>query len=223
MEAKRISDHRSYKISDNEIVKRVLSGEKELFEILLRRHNQTLYRVIRSYLGNKNEIEDVMQDVWLKSWKNLHQFRYEASFSTWLIRIGINQALYLIREAQNKTHHAMKRHVNSDKITRLKISNRMNPENKTIRYETRRLLEQAIDRLPAKYRSVYMLREVEEMSTVETAACLQISESNVKVRLHRARLLLKDYLMEMMDDEDLFEFGNSRCDHLVDAVMERIL
>lgn len=223
MEAKRISDPRSYKISDNEIIKRVLSGEKELFEILLRRHNQTLYRIIRSYLGNKNEIEDVMQDVWLNSWKNLHQFRQEASFSTWLIRIAINQALSLIRENQKTTHHAMERDVNADNISRLKTSSRMNPENKTIRYETRRLLEQAIDRLPNKYRSVYMLREVEEMSTGETAVCLQISESNVKVRLHRSRLLLKDYLMDMMDDEDLFEFGNSRCDNLVDAVMERIL
>lgn len=223
MEAKRISDHRSYKMSDSDIVKRVLSGEKELFEILLRRHNQTLYRVIRSYLGNEYEIEDVMQDVWLKTWKNLHQFRHKASFSTWLLRIGINQALSLIRETQNKTHHAMERDVNSDKIAVLKSSSRMNPENKTIRYETRRLLEQAIDRLPAKYRSVYMLREVEEMSTVETAECLQISESNVKVRLHRARLLLKDYLMDMLDNEDLFEFGNSRCDDLVDIVMKRIL
>ena len=99
----------------------------------------------------------------------------------------------------------------------------MNPENKTIRYETRRLLEQAIGRLPGKYRSVYMLREVEEMNTAETASCLQISESNVKVRLHRARLLLKDHLMEMVDDEHLFEFGNSRCDTIVNTVMEKIL
>ncbi len=119
MEAKRISDHRSYKISDNEVVKRVLSGEKELFEILLRRHNQTLYRVIRSYLGNEYEIEDVMQDVWFKSWKNLHHFRYEASFSTWLIRIGINQALYLIRENQKKTHHTMDRDINSDERAKI--------------------------------------------------------------------------------------------------------
>lgn len=223
MEAKRIADHRSYKISDGEVIKRVLGGEKELYEILLRRHNQTLYRILRSYLHKEDEIEDAMQEVWLKSWDKLHQFRKEASFSTWLIRIGINEALARIRKRKNSHIYSMKSDIHSDHLTQLRGPIQMNPENKTIRNETRRLLEQAIGRLPDKYRSVYMLREVEEMSTSETSDCLRISESNVKVRLHRAKILLKDILMEMTDSTELFEFGNNRCDTLVDAVMEKIL
>lgn len=220
MEAKRIKDHRSYKISDREVVERVLCGEKELYEILLRRYNQTLYRTLRSYFTDDDEVEDVMQEVWLKTWRKLGQFRQESAFATWLIRIGINEALMQIRKRKN--HNNFTIHDSEKQLALLTDSARMNPEKNIIRQETRRLLEEAIDRLPKKYRLVYMLREIEGMDTEETASCLQITESNVKVRLHRARSTLKAILYDLTGDTEVFEFGNKRCDLLAERVMQRI-
>lgn len=223
MQAKRISDHRSYKIPDQEVVKRVLGGEKELYEILLRRYNQLLYRVVRSYLSDEHEAEDLMQEIWLKAWQGLHRFREESTFSTWLVRIGINEALMSNRKKKNRARFPAHRHSTHELLANITESGNMNPEQKTIQRENRQLLEQAINRLPEKYRTVYMLREVEGMDTVETAACLQISESNTKVRLHRARTLLKDELYRLAGDVEVFEFGNRRCDRIVDRILEQIL
>lgn len=222
MEAKRITDHGSYKIPDEKVVKRVLSGEKVLFEILMRRHNQTLYRTLRSYLDDE-ETEDAMQEVWLKAWDKLNQFRYSASFSTWLIRIGINEALMRIRKKKKQQIYSIADYMNHEHFVGLPDNNRLNPEKNAIRREARQLLERAIDQLPEKYRLVYVLREVDEMDTTETANSLQITESNVKVRLHRARSLLKERLYDLMDGPEVFQFGNKQCDRLVDLVMDVIL
>lgn len=223
MEANRIKDHRSYKMSDQEVVKRVLCGEKELYEILLRRYNQTLYRTLRSYFTDKEEVEDIMQEVWLKVWKKLGQFRQKSAFPTWLIRIGINEALMQIRKRKKYGNSSAIKNSCPQQFAVLTDPARMNPEKNIIRQETRRLLEKAVDRLPEKYRLVYILREIEGMDTAETANCLRISESNVKVRLHRARSNLKGILYELTGDTEAFEFGNSRCDRLVEQIMKRIL
>lgn len=222
MEAKRITDHRSYKISDENVVKRVLNGEKELFEILMRRHNQTLYRTLRSYLGEQ-ETEDAMQEVWLKAWGKLNQFQYNSTFSTWLIRIGINEALMRIRKKKKQQIYSISEYTNRENLNELTDNNRSNPEKNAIRREAKQLLEQAIDQLPKKYRLVYMLREVDELNTTETANCLRITESNVKVRLHRARSLLKEKLYDLTDGAEVFQFGDKRCDNVVNGVMEEIL
>lgn len=223
MQAKRISDHRSYKMSDREVVSRVVAGEKELYEILLRRYNQLIYRVVRSYLNDEDEAEDLMQEIWIKAWQNLNRFRGEASFSTWLVRIAVNEALMSNREKKNRARYPANRHSTHKQLAQLTGSENMNPEKKTVQRENRRLLEQAIDRLPENYRTVYILREVEGMDTTEAAACLQISENNTKVRLYRARSLLKNELYRLTGNTDAFEFGNSRCDAIVDTVMEQIL
>src|SRR5690606_1058602 len=98
MEAIKIYDLNHHKITEPEIIKRILSGEKELYEILVRRNNQKLYRVIRSYINDESEIEDIMQNSYIKAFIKLYQFKLEASFSTWLIRIGINEALTRLKE-----------------------------------------------------------------------------------------------------------------------------
>lgn len=222
MEAKRITDHQSYKISDEDVVKRVLHGEKELYEILLRRHNQTLYRTLRGYL-TEQEAEDAMQEVWLKAWDKLNQFQHDSTFSTWLIRIGINEALMRIRKKKNQHTHSISEYTNPENLSELTDNNRSNPEKNAIRREAKQLLEQAIDQLPKKYRLVYILREVDELNTTETANCLQISESNVKVRLHRARSMLKEKLFDLTDGAEVFQFGDKRCDNVVNGVMGKIL
>ncbi len=223
MEAIKIKTLEPNKMPDNLVIKRVLDGEKELYEILLRRYNQTLFRVIRSYLRNKNDIEDTMQETYLKAYINLYQFKEESTFSTWLIRIGINEALQKLRKRKrNRIVDLNKDNEMSDKMIQLKEKSDVNPEELAIYKETGVLVEKAIDNLPEKYKIIYMLYEVEGMEYDEIATCLKISHNNTKVRLHRAKNLLKESLYKLSSDKTIFEFGNKHCDRMVDFVMRCI-
>ncbi len=209
------------KLSDIQVVQRVLEGEKELFEILLRRYNQRLFRVIRSYIHSDDDVMDILQDSYVKAYTKLGQFNNESSFSTWLIRIAINEALQQIRKNKRILVN-YGRTERLENVFNLPDTNQMNPEKQTIRTETRALVEEAVDRLPEKYRVVFMLHQVEGLSNPEIAACLKLSDSNVKVRLHRAKTLLKDEIFKTTHDASIFEFGNYRCDFIVEEVMKRI-
>ena len=223
MEAIKTSNTDSRKISDYDLVKRILLGEKELFEILLRRCNQTLYRAIRSYIQYEDDIEDVMQDTYLNAYQKLNQFNGNSAFSTWLIRIGVNEALQRIRKnKRNQIISINDQNIMLDKINQLTDSHQMNPEKQVEHYETRVLVEKAIDQLPPKYRAIYVLREVEGMENAEIAACLNLSDSNVKVRLHRAKSLLKETLYKLSSNAHVFKFGHKRCDKLVEIIMKKI-
>lgn len=209
------------KLPDTEVVQRVLGGEKELFEILLRRYNQRLFRVIRSYIDSEDDVRDIMQDAYVKAYTKLQQFNYQSSFSTWLIRIGINEALQFIRKRKRLTNNYGKTE-SLENVFHLPDTNQMNPEKQTINTETRILVEKAVDRLPEKYRVVFMLHQVEGLSNPEIAECLKLTESNVKVRLHRAKQHLKVELFASTHDSSIFEFGNHKCDLMVHNVMQRI-
>jgi RNA polymerase sigma factor (sigma-70 family) len=207
-------------LADEVIVKRIVAGEKELFEILLRRHNQLLFRVLRGYLREDVEVEDAMQNAYLKAFDKLYQFQGHSRFSTWLIRIGINEALAMLsKKKKEKTIYLYSEDRNEDVK---KIADGMNPEKQIIRQETERLLEHAIDNLPDKYRMVYILKEVQGMPIDQVAESLNISEDNVKVRAHRAKNLLKETLYQTSISANVFEFGNVRCDSVVANVMNRI-
>ena len=209
------------KLSDSKVVERVLEGEKELFEILLRRYNQRLFRVIRSYIHSEDDVRDIMQDAYVKSYLKLQQFNNQSSFSTWLIRIAINEALQHIRK--NKRLETNYGKIESlENVFQLPDTNTMNPEKQAIKTETRVLIEQAVDRLQEKYRVVFVLQQVEGLTNPEIAHCLKLTDSNVKVRLHRAKNLLKEELFKSTHDASIFEFGNHRCDSMVEEVMERI-
>jgi RNA polymerase sigma factor (sigma-70 family) len=205
------------RMPDTEVVARVLRGEKALYELLMRRHNQKLYRTVRSYLKNETEAEDVMQDTYLKAYEKLHQFRQDALFSTWLIRIGINTALARLREGRRASPR--KDLLDDPILLQIPEPSRMNPEKIAIQKEVKQLLEQAIDSLPEKYRIIYVLREMEDLPLREITQCLDLSESNVKVRLHRAKAMLKDSLYKLSISREVFEFGSQRCDALVARVM----
>ena len=223
MKAFKIGDYRDYKISDSDVIKRVLSGEKELYEILLRRNNQTLYRVIRSYLKEAEDIEDIMQNTYLKAYEKLYQFKHTAKFSTWLIRIGINEALARLKtKGRFLTLHKSIDNSIHDKIIEIPDLNQRNPEKNIISQEAKQMLELAIDKLDIKYKNVYILREIEGMSIAEVSDCLKLSNSNVKVRLHRAKAKIKENLYESTSKKELFEFGLSKCDNLVEKVMKAI-
>lgn len=223
MEAININDFNNHKIDEREVIKRILGGEKELYEILVRRNNQKLYRVIRGYLKDEAEIEDTMQNSYLKAFTKLFQFKLESTFSTWLIRIGINESLARLNE-KGKLYHLGEPSNDLIKSAILEIPDikQLNPQDKMIQNEASRLLENAIDQLDLKYKTVYIMKEVEGMSIKEIADALELTVSNVKVRVHRAKEMLKEKLYEISNNQSVFEFGFRRCDRITENVMKLI-
>jgi len=210
-------------LSDEEVVARVLAGEKNLFEIVMRRYNQRLYRVARAILRNDSEAEDVMQDAYVRAYAHLGQFAGRAKFSTWLTRIAVHEALMRLRRGNRFQELAPMSEREEDPMEGFP-SIAMNPEQQASNSEVRRLLEEAVEQLPEAYRTVFMLRDVEEMSTIETATVLDLTEENVKVRLHRARALLRKslYARAGVERKEAFIFHAVRCDRVVQNVFERI-
>ena len=198
------------------IIEKILEGDIQLFEILMRRYNELLYRTIRSYLHVDTDVEDTMQDTYIKAYEKLYQFKNESMFSTWLIRIGINEALQRKRKSPKYKSIALQQ---DDNFLQIADLNTMNPERHTIYKESSCFMEKAIDTLPEKYKIVYMLREVEGLDISEISKCLNLSNSNVKVRLHRSRTMLRDSILNLTDYSNIFEFGNSKCDRIVSNVM----
>lgn len=209
-------------LRDEEVVGRVLAGETALFEILMRRYNQRLYRVSRVILRDDSEAEDVMQDAYVRAYEHLNQFAGRAAFSTWLTRIAIHEALARKRK-RGRMDELDALPSNGESMSIMK-SSAPSPEAGTATAEARELLEQAIDNLPEAYRAVVMLREVEEMSVAETAESLGVSDAVVKTRLHRAHAMLRKELYARAKGRatDLYQFHAVRCDRVVKAVFERI-
>jgi RNA polymerase sigma-70 factor (ECF subfamily) len=210
-------------LSDEEVVTRVLAGETAMFEIVMRRHNRRLYRVARAILRNDGEAEDVMQDAYVRAYQHLDQFAGRAKFSTWLTRIAVHEALARQRRGTRYQELDSMSDREGDPMDRL-ATLAPDPEQQASNSETRRLLEEAVETLPDAYRTIFMLRDVEEMSTIDTAHVLDISEENVKVRLHRARALLRKslYARAGMERKEAFNFHAVRCDRVVRNVFERI-
>lgn len=151
------------KITDEIIINRILSGEKELYEILVRRNNQKLFRIIRSYIKGQEEIEDIMQNSYIKAFTNLHQFNSNSKFSTWLIRIAINESLVVLKNKGNIIHlNSFYQGKNDLSIIEFPDNIQSNPQEKMIQNEAKQLLENAIDKLEFKYRVVYIMKEVKK-------------------------------------------------------------
>jgi RNA polymerase sigma-70 factor, ECF subfamily len=201
-------------LTDEELVERIVAGDHALFEIVMRRYNQRIYRAVRAVLGSEEEVEDVMQQAYLNAYRNLHQFAARAQFPTWLTRIAVNEAI--ARRGKRQPFGG-----DDDAMIRLVESNAPDPEQETFASELREVMQAQVAALPDTFRAVLMLRDVEGLSTGETAACLGISEDLVKKRLSRARTMLRDRLYRRagVTLETLFAFGNARCDRVVAAVM----
>jgi RNA polymerase sigma-70 factor (ECF subfamily) len=209
--------------ADEDVVKRVLGGETALYEILMRRYNQRLYRVARSILRNDGDAEDVMQEAYVRAYEHLNQFAGQAKFSTWLTKIAVYEALGRLRR-QGRTEN-LDSVLDSDRHVMARMtSDTRDPERQAYDHELRIVLEGAIDSLPETYRLVFMLRAVEGMSVAETAGCLDIGVEAVKTRLHRARSLLRKDLQQRAGvvTAQTFPFHLSRCDRVVEAVFRRI-
>jgi RNA polymerase sigma-70 factor (ECF subfamily) len=209
-------------ITDEEVVARVLAGETAWFEILMRRYNQRLYRVSRSIVGDDAEAEDVMQEAYVRAYQHLDQFDGRARFATWLTRIAVHEALARLRHRRRVVE--IDAFTESSEFSMIPPANTPSPEQEVFTRALGVILESAINQLPAAYRSVFMLREMEEMSTAETAECLGISEEAVKVRLHRARARLRKAITAQTRAATAaaFQFNGPRCDRIVAAVLARL-
>ncbi|HEU5163648.1 MAG TPA: RNA polymerase sigma factor [Thermoanaerobaculia bacterium] len=206
-------------IPDEEVVRRVIAGERELFELLVRRHNQRVYRSVRAVLRNPDEAEDAMQQAYVDAYRHLHQFEGRSAFSTWLTRIAIREAF-----ARNRKTTPLTRAVDGDEMMSDFPEPGPDPEERAVTSDLLEHVEAEVAALPETYRSVLLLREVEGLSTEETAECLEISADVVKTRLHRARGMLRDALYRRAGAglQSIFSFGNARCDRVVARVMEEI-
>jgi RNA polymerase sigma-70 factor (ECF subfamily) len=208
-------------LSDEQIVAQVVGGHTALFEVLMRRHNERIYRAARAIVRDDREAEDVMQQAYVNAYAHLRQFDHRAKFSTWLTRIAINEALARVRrQARYESFDEEATGAGETIMTRQQVD----PEHQAIARELGALLEKAVDALPDGNREVFMLREIEGLSTAETAECLGVSEDVVKTRLSRARAALRADLFQRagVAAANAFRFERPRCDRVVAAVMERI-
>jgi RNA polymerase sigma-70 factor (ECF subfamily) len=208
---------------DEEVVRRILAGEAWLFEVLMRRHNQRLFRMLRAMLRSDAEAEDVMQEAYVRAFAGLAGFAGRATFSTWLLRIAANEAM--ARSRRGRRFVARPGGTEEAEMAELEVAAPgPTPEDHASVAELRVLLAEAVDALPQSHRTVFVLREVEGLSTAETAEALGLSEENVKVRLHRARGALRADVDRRIGGEirKVWRFDGARCDRVVAAVLARL-
>lgn len=205
-------------VSDQAAIADVNRGNREMFEVLVRRYNQRLYRVGVAYLRSHAASEDAMQNAFLKAFLHLGQFSGSSSFSTWLTRIMINECLETIR--RNKSIEGLKQR-SSDASDEAVVENH-GTRNLSLK-DMKAALEKATQEIPEKYRAVYILREVEQLSTEQAADTLQMTEANVKVALHRARQMIKTRLLANVAANELFEYPAKYCNGMTARVMRSVL
>ncbi len=208
-----------------DLVALAAAGNAAAFELLMRRHNQLLFRTARSILKNDAEAEDAVQEGYLRAWRALGEFRTESRLSTWLVRIVANEALGRLRRTGAQVIPLEAAMTSPEPETQAAFTDtpERGPEHSALRSQVRTLLESRIDLLPEAYRTVFMLRAVEEMSVEEVAQALDIPEATVRTRFFRARSLLREGLAGEMDGAigEVFAFDGARCDRIVANVLAR--
>jgi RNA polymerase sigma-70 factor (ECF subfamily) len=213
---------KSESLTDEEVVNRVRAGETALYEVIMRRYNQRLYRIARAILHNDVEAEDVMQDAYVRAYTHLGQFAARSPFSSWLTRIAVNEAL--ARRRSSKQQQEVDATEFDGEISMQSLYKSADPEQNASGAQLRDFLEQAVLDLPEQYRTVVMLRDIEELSTAETADALDLTVENVKIRLHRGHGMIRNWLFERIGAKakEAFPFMGVRCDRVVQEVFSRI-
>jgi RNA polymerase sigma-70 factor (ECF subfamily) len=215
-------------LPDSEIVQRVSAGDNNAFTLLMRRYNQSLYRTARSILRDDVEAEDVLQNAYLLAYRGIKKFRGDAKLSTWLTRIVVNEAVARLRKTTRRAE-VIQLDCDMEPGNRPIAANMSDiasepPEGTAMRGEARRLLEAKIDTLPEVFRTVFVLRALEEMTVEEVAVALDIPEATVRTRYFRARGFLREALSREIDFafEEAFTFAGDRCDRVVAGVVRRL-
>ena len=214
--------------TDGELVSRIVAGDHRAFEALMRRHNGRLFRAARAILKDDGLAEDAVQEAYLEAYRHMADFRGESQVGTWLVRIAVNQSLMRLRKHKRDRvvvpFDTRPSHDGEDGVMDLPDETTESPSATVLRHEMRQTLERHIDKLPASFRAVFVLREVEEMSVEETAEALGIPPATVRTRLFRARGLLRQALALDVDHatRDVFSFAGARCDRIVATVLARL-
>jgi RNA polymerase sigma-70 factor (ECF subfamily) len=209
-------------LRDEQLVARVCAGDTALFEVLMRRHNQRVYRAVRAIIRDEAEAEEIMQQAYVSAFTHLNQFQGTARFSTWLVKIAVNEAL--ARKRRGARLVALDGGADSEELMSTSGRPPADPERDASAREFALLIEGAVDELSDLYRTVFMLREVEGMGTADAADVLGVSEDVVKTRLHRAKALVREKLEARIGagTSEAFPFHDSRCDRVVAGVLSRI-
>jgi RNA polymerase sigma-70 factor (ECF subfamily) len=211
-------------ISDVDLVERIRAGEHALFELIMRRYNQRLFRVARGILRNSDEAEDAVQNGYIRAFQSLDQFKGPKGFGAWLSRIVSNEAFMTLRKHGSKVVPLNDERSSVDLGNEDHSIERRTPEHSLHERELQRLLEKAVDALPDTFRSTFVLREIEQLSVSETAEVLQIEPATVKTRVHRARQLLKQNVSHDLEDvlRSSFSFAGRDCDRMVRTVFKQL-
>lgn len=208
------------KYTDIEIARKIINGEIELFEIIIRRYNPYIYKIGRSYNYNHEDTQDLMQDTFIDAYTALSKFENRSSLKTWIIKIMLNNCY-------KKQHKWSSKNITSSEINDyskplFSTNENTDPIRKVMRKELNIVIENALEHIPLHYRLVFILREVNGLNIVETAEALEISETNVKTRLNRAKSMLRKEVEKSYSAEDIFEFNLIYCDAIVQCVMKKL-
>jgi RNA polymerase sigma-70 factor (ECF subfamily) len=209
-------------LTETELIRRIRDGETELYEILIRRYNPYLYKVGMSYGFNHQDVEDLMQDSFISAYMNLDKFEGRSSFKTWLVRIMLNHCYQKSKKTSHKNEKLMETNFNDQATPMFQDQQPVDAYRTVVNKEVSQIIGKALVKIPVDYRLVFCLRELNGMSTAETAEAIGITETNVKVRLNRARHLLRQTIEKMYSPEDIFEFNLIYCDKIVNNVMNKI-
>ncbi len=207
--------------SDLECIQEIIFGNTALFEILIRRYNPVLYKTGRGYGFNHHDTEDLMQETFINSFQSLSKFENRSSFKTWLLRIMLNKCYH-------KSQHSYQRKptveilVNQNSGSMFLTTNNSNPDKTIINKELNNVIEAALNKLPEDYRITFTLRELTGINVAETSELLNITTSNVKVRLNRAKMMLRKEIEKIYSPQDIYEFNLIHCDKIVNAVMKKL-
>lgn len=206
-------------LSDEEILNRVIAGEKFYYEGIIRKYNPYLYKVGRSYNYSHEDTQDLMQDTFVDAYKNLSSFKKKSSFKTWIVRIMLNNCYHKSRKFSfiKETNQDL-----DDNAKPMFNQSENNTDRIIHQHELKHVIEDALSRIPEKYRMVFSLREINGFNVAETAQLLHITKGNVKVRLNRSKTMLRDEIGRNYTPEELFDFNLIYCDAIVENVMERI-
>lgn len=216
----------STELPDEAVVARVRRGDTALYEIIIRRHNRRLFRAVRSILRDDDAAQDAMQEAYVRAYTHLDSYREQGNFAAWLTRIAVNEAL--MRRRKDRRYVPLEGSASGDEedtVQQQEASHEITPEGLAGGGELRRLIENAVDRLPDGFRAVFVLRAIEQLSVNEVATCLDIPQATVRTRFHRARELMRRDLDRYIESAGLtaFDFAGARCDRMVATVLARLL
>ena len=208
--------------NDLETIGKIKAGEKDFFELLIRRYNAALYKVGRAYGFGHDDVQDLMQETHIAAFQNLHKFEERSTYKTWLIRIMLNKCYHLAQKNRQLLKSEFTEPTSTGAVFPSQTIQFSDARHEVLNRELGQVLEKCIEKLPLDYRTVFVLRELEGLNVQETAEATNITEANVKVRLNRAKAMLRKQLESWYPQAAVYEFNLIYCDKMVTTVMEKL-